>query len=369
MRFLLFISRLIVGLVFCFSGFVKAVDPWGSCYKFTDYFNYAFDMPALAGMSLPLAFILSALEFTTGVMLIFKLRSNIAAWLALGFMILFTPLTLYLAIKNPVHDCGCFGDAIVLTNWETFYKNLILCVFVVFIFIKRKMLENKLSDNVELALAIVVFIIGIVFQHFMVRHLPIIDFRPYKVGTYIPEKMVYPEGAKTDVIEHLFIMENTQTGERKKFTVEEYPSDTELWKYVDREDRVIEEGYRPPIHDFTMVPPEDSTGTDYVPMLMEYENPVLLVVMHKLSKADEDGLEMLKELEQYAQRKEYVIGALTSSNLDEINAVKDKYQITMQFFNTDDITLKTIVRANPGIVLLQKGVVKGKWNFRDFKFD
>lgn len=369
MRFLLFISRIIVGLVFCFSGFVKAVDPLGSCYKFTDYFTYAFDMPALAGLSLPLAFVLSALEFTTGVMLIFKLRSNMAAWLALIFMIIFTPLTFYLALTNPVHDCGCFGDAIVLTNWETFYKNVILCVFVVFVFIKRRMLDNPLSDNAELAIAIAVFCFGLLFQHYMIRHLPIIDFRPYKVGTYIPDKMIYPEDAKRDVIEHLFIMENTQTGEVKKFTLEEYPSDTELWKYVDREDRVIEEGYKPPIHDFTMVVPDDSTGLDYVPMLMQYENPVLLVVMHKLEKADEDGLEMLKQLEDYANRKEYVIGALTSSNLDVINSVKDKYQVSMQFFNTDDITLKTIVRANPGIVLLQKGTVMGKWNFRDFKFD
>jgi len=164
-------------------------------------------------------------------------------------------------------------------------------------------------------------------------------------------------------------MENTQTGEQKKFTLEEYPSDTQLWKYVDREDHVIKEGYRPPIHDFTMVPPDDSTGTDYVPMLMNFENPVLLVVMHKLEKTDEDGLEMLKELEDYANRKEYVIGALTSSNADVIDQVKNKYQVTMQFFNTDDITLKTIVRANPGIVLLKQGTILGKWNYRDFKFE
>lgn len=368
MKFLLFISRLIVGAVFCFSGFVKAVDPLGSCYKFTDYFNYAFDMPALAGMSLPLAFVLSALEFTVGVMLIFNLRINIAAWLALIFMIIFTPLTFYLALKNPVHDCGCFGDAIVLSNWETFYKNVILSVFVVFIFMKRKLINNPLSDNVELAISIAVFIIMLLFQHYMIRHLPIIDFRPYKVGTYIPDKMVIPDDAPRDEIEHLFIMENTQTGETKKFKLEEYPSDS-AWKYVDREDRVIKEGYRPPIHDFTMVSPEDSTDLDYVPMLMQYEKPVLLVIMHKLEKADEDGLEMLKDLEEYANRKEYMIGALTSSGIDVINSVKDKYQITMQFFNTDDITLKTIVRANPGIVLLQQGTILGKWNFRDFKFE
>lgn len=368
MKVLIFIVRVLLGLVFIVSGFLKAMDPLGSSYKFHDYF-VAFGWTNLEAFTLPLAFMLSALEFTIGIMLFFNLKARLGIWLAFFLELIFTPLTLWLAISNAVSDCGCFGDCIKLSNWETFVKNVVLIVLVIFLLIYRKRINNPLSDNVELSISGSSFILAILFQLYTIHHLPIYDCRPYKVGTYIPDQMAIPEDAPRDEIEHLFIMENTQTGEQKKFTLEEYPSDTQLWKYVDREDHVIKEGYRPPIHDFTMVPPDDSTGTDYVPMLMNFENPVLLVVMHKLEKADEDGLEMLKELEDYANRKEYVIGALTSSNADVIDQVKNKYQITMQFFNTDDITLKTIVRANPGIVLLKQGTILGKWNYRDFKFE
>ncbi|MBP5501379.1 MAG: DoxX family protein [Bacteroidales bacterium] len=366
MKVLIFIVRVVLGLVFVGSGFLKAMDPYGSCYKIHDYF-IAFGWNNLESITLPLAFMLSALEFTIGIMLLFNLKARLGIWLALILELIFTPLTLWLAISNAVSDCGCFGDCIKLSNWETFVKNVVLMVLIVFLLIYRKRIDNPLSDNVELGISGASYILAILFQLYTIHHLPIYDCRPYKVGTYIPDQMVIPDDAPRDEIEHIFIMENTQTGEIKKFALEEYPSDS-IWKYKDREDRVIKEGYRPPIHDFTMVPPDDSTGLDYLPILMEYDKPVLLVIMHKLEKADEDGLAMLKDLEEYANRKEFMIGALTSSNADVINSVKDKYQITMQFFNTDDITLKTIVRANPGIVLLQKGTVLGKWNYRDFKF-
>ena len=181
--------------------------------------------------------------------------------------------------------------------------------------------------------------------------------------------MVVPADAPRFESKSLFVMENKLTGETKKFTYEEYPSDTLVWKYLSTETTILQDATLPPIHDFNMISPEDSVAQDYVPVLMQYEKPVLLVIMHKLEKADEDGLAMLKDLEEYAQRKEYLIGALTSSNLDVITAVKNDYNISIKFFNTDDITLKTIVRANPGIVLLKQGTILGKWNYRDFKFE
>ncbi|MCQ2974414.1 MAG: DoxX family protein [Bacteroidales bacterium] len=364
---LIFLCRIFVGVIFCYSGFVKAVDPTGLSYKIGDYFIYVFNMPWMVDYTMPMAIILPALELTAGIMLIFHLRVKIAAWILLFLMIVFTPITFYIAFYDAVQDCGCFGDAIKLTNWQTFWKDVILLALAIFIFTTRKRLENPLSDNVERAIAVVFFCLVIGFEHFTLRHLPIIDYRPYKIGNYIPELMEFPPDAPREVIEHIFIMKNTETGEEKEFTMDNYPEAP--WTFVDRKDKVIEKGYIPPIHDFTMIVPGDETNYDYAPMILEEEKPIYFVVMHKLEKADEDGLLMLKDIENYAKRKGCNVAALTSSNLDAINQIKDKYQTSIQFFNSDDITLKTIVRANPGIFLLEKGTIKDKWNYRDFNMD
>ena len=368
MKVLILLVRVLVGLVFILSGFLKAMDPYGTCYKIHDYL-VALGFNNLDSLTLPLSFILNALEFTIGIMLVFNLKARLGIWLAFVLELVFTPLTLWLAMTNAVSDCGCFGDCLPLDNWATFGKNVVLVVLILFLVIYRKRIDNPLSDNVELAISIATYVLVLLFQLYSIHHLPIIDCRPYKVGTYIPDKMVVPADAPRFESKSLFVMENKLTGETKKFTLEEYPTDTVVWKWVETETKILQDMTLPPIHDFNMISPEDSVAQDYVPMLMQYEKPVLLVIMHKVEKADEDGLAMLKDLEEYAQRKEYMIGALTSSNLDAITAVKNNYNISMKFFNTDDITLKTIVRANPGIVLLKQGTIIGKWNYRDFKFE
>lgn len=365
-KLLILLTRILVGAVFAFSGFVKAVDPLGSCYKFTDYFTLAFDMPALSAFSLPLAFILAALEFTTGIMLIFNLKPRWAVWLSFAFMIVFLPLTLYIALENPVHDCGCFGDALVIDNWTTFFKNVVLTIMILYLVFNRKKMDNPLSDNVELGISVAVFLIAIVFQHFMIRHLPIFDFRPYKIGNNIAEKMAIPEGAKRDVYETKLVYKNSVTGEVQEFSSDNYPWQDSTWVWQDTKSVLIEKGYQPEIHDFTI---QDSVGVDHTKQVLNYEKPVLLVVTHKLEKSDEDGLDMLRHLQNYALKNDFLIIGLTSSNWDKIQEVKSEFSVDFPFFQTDDITLKTIVRANPGIVKLEKGTVTGKWNFRDFRLD
>ena len=365
MKLLIFLARIIVGAVFVFSGFVKAVDPLGSCYKFTDYFNLAFDMPYMAEWSLPLAFILSALEFTTGIMLVFNLKPRWAVWLAFMFEIVFTPLTLYIAIKNPVHDCGCFGDALVLDNWTTFAKNVVLLALVIFLVVKRKQMNNPLSDNVEIAIAASAFCVALIFQHIMIRHLPILDFRPYKIGNNIAELMEYPPDAPRDEYKTELIYTNSITGEEKTFDSENYPWNDSTWVWKDTKSVLVKQGYVPPVHDFTMT---DTSGIDYTEQVLNYVKPVLLVVMHKLEKSEVEGLEMLHKLQEYAEKNNWAIIGMTSSNWDVVNNVKNEFNVEFPFVQTDDITLKTIVRANPGIVKLEKGTVMDKWNYRNFKF-
>ena len=197
MKFLLNICRILIGLVFIFSGFVKGIDPLGSDYKFTDYFN-AFGMSWMNFSALFFSFLLSMAEFIIGICLFLNIKTKLASWGALLFMAVFTPLTLILAIKNPVTDCGCFGDALVLTNWETFFKNIILLVMVLLVFFNRnrfKSIFNVLEQSVILTGSII-FMFCI--EMYSYRHLPILDFRPYAVGANITEGMTIPEGAPHD---------------------------------------------------------------------------------------------------------------------------------------------------------------------------
>ena len=207
-----FISRLILGIVLIFSGFVKGVDPLGSTYKFTDYFN-AFNIGFLEPFALVLAIILAAAEFSIGVSLLFRFRYRIGVWAVLVFMSFFTIITFILAITNPVSDCGCFGDAIIMTNWQTFFKNLILIPFVLHIFwfrASRKDVFTPPFSWLALMLFTLVFL-GIEFHAY--RHLPMLDFRPYSVGTYIPEKMSMPEGAPQDEFKTFLYYEKEGTVE------------------------------------------------------------------------------------------------------------------------------------------------------------
>ncbi|OFY89845.1 MAG: hypothetical protein A2236_03880 [Bacteroidetes bacterium RIFOXYA2_FULL_33_7] len=211
MRTIRLISRLFVGLLFTFSGFVKSVDPLGSTYKFTDYFT-AFGMGWAESLSLPLAIILSTAEFIVGLNLIFGFRIKISAWLALLFMAFFTPLTLVLAIDNPVTDCGCFGDALILTNWKTFWKNIIILIPTLIVFFGRAKIKSYFSTIAQWSISVFLIVLIVGFQFYNLKHLPVIDFRPYSVGSYLPDKMVYPENAAPDEYKTLFYYKNTKTG-------------------------------------------------------------------------------------------------------------------------------------------------------------
>ncbi len=360
MKVVRILCRISVGIVFVFSGFVKGIDPLGSTYKFHDYF-VAFGIDFLNPIALPLAILLSATEFTIGISLLFGYRPKLGAWGVLIFMGFFTPLTLILAITNPVSDCGCFGDAIVLTNWETFYKNLVLLVFVMVVFLTRKRYKPVYSSLTEWGIVGTFFLLFTFLSIYSCRHLPFLDFRPYNIGAYIPEKMEIPDGAATAEYETILIYE--KDGEQKEFTMDDFPWQDSTWAFVDQQSFLIQEGYTPPIHDFEIISQDGYNITDQVFSNPEYS---FLVVSDNMSNANREGLEKANDLALYCAVNNFPFYVLTSSLTSEVNNLKHELNLNFNIFNTDETTLKTIIRSNPGFLLIKEGVILGKWHHRDF---
>lgn len=362
MKFLLNICRILIGLVFIFSGFVKGIDPLGSDYKFTDYFN-AFGMSWMNFSALFFSFLLSMAEFIIGICLFLNIKTKLASWGALLFMAVFTPLTLILAIKNPVTDCGCFGDALVLTNWETFFKNIILLVMVLLVFFNRnrfKSIFNVLEQSVILTGSII-FMFCI--EMYSYRHLPILDFRPYAVGANITEGMTTPEGAPHDEYSTTLKYKNKNTEEIKEFDESNFPwQDTLNWEFHSSSQKLLKEGYKAPIHDFVIEHPEYGDITEEV---LNDDDYTFLVVSYKLSKASAEAQDKLNKLAAYASENGYRFYGLTASNADEITDFVHKYNVNYSFCATDEIQLKTVIRSNPGLVILKKGTIIDKWGHRD----
>ena len=289
------VCRFLLAAAFIFSGFAKSVDPLGSQYKIQDYLS-AFGMaswfpslfPLLGGISL------SAIEFSVGIFLFFGVRRSVASTLALILMIFMTPLTLYLALFNPVSDCGCFGDAWVLTNWETFGKNVILLIAAVIVFKERKLLIRFVSQKMEWLVSLYTLFFVFTLSFYCLDRLPVLDFRPYKIGKNIPEGMTIPEGAKSSVYESIFTLE--KDGRKKEFTLENYPDST--WKFIDTRTVLKEKGYEPPIHDFSML--ELNTGDDITDDVLTDMGYTFLLVAHRIEEADDSNIDLINEVFDYS---------------------------------------------------------------------
>ncbi len=355
--------RILVGAVFIFSAFVKGIDPLGSEYKFVDYF-VAFGMPKLEFLAFPLSFFLSVAEFIIGVALLWGIRMRFFSWAVLVFMAGFTVLTFILALFNPVSDCGCFGDAIIMTNWETFLKNLVIMALVIFIFLNKEKYTIYYKETTEWGIAGTFTVLFFIFCWYNYKHLPVMDYRPYHIGSYLPEKMTRPEDAPEAEYETIFYYQNKNSGKVKKFNEENYPwEDTANWEFVKYENKQISEGYIPPVHDFNITSPK---GTDIQDKILADENYSFLLVSYDLAGGAAEGYKKSKDIiELCSQSSIYSFYGITSSSRDEINKVKEKHQLDATFYTADEITLKTIIRSNPGLVLLKNGTVIGKWHYND----
>lgn len=357
------ISRIIVGVIFVFSGFVKAVDPMGTAIKFDDYFNYAFNLPQLTPLSLPLSLILCALEFSLGILLLINVLPRMTAWLSVAFMLVFTPLTLYLAVANPVEDCGCFGDAVKLSNWETFWKNIVIDFFLVFVFIWRKKFPPKLNLKSRQIIAMIVLLLAFGFELYNYSFLPIIDFRPYKEGANIPELMKIPEDAPKSEYKTTFVYKNKETGEIKEFPEEDYPWNDSTWVWQETKSTLVKQGYVPPIHDFELV---DFSGNDLTDYVLNLEDTTLLVVTYMLEDVNFKNLKKMKSFtDTFVQKRPNTqVFCLTSSEEEAVNNIADTLNANnWTFCKIDEVTSKTIIRSNPGLVVLNEGIILEKLHY------
>ncbi|MDA3927562.1 MAG: DoxX family protein [Prolixibacteraceae bacterium] len=362
MKLLREIARILIGLTFVFSGFVKGVDPLGSTYKFTDYFS-VFGTNWANDLAFGLAILMSLVEFGIGIALLFNYRMKIFSWLVLLFMAFFLPFTLWIAIANPVTDCGCFGDAWVISNWETFYKNIFLSFLAVFIFINRAKYSNAIKPKFQNGyFAFFLLALGFI-QYYSINHLPLLDFRPYKVGVNISEGMERPVDAPSDVYKTEFIYKNKNTQKTKEFDDSNYPwKDTLNWEYVDSKSILVEEGYHPPIHNFTI---ENNFGEDISEFYLYDPGYTFILVTNNLSKSSKKTQNELNTLAQRIQDEGMNFICLTSSTDNDINNFINEYYPPYQFFFCDEITLKTIIRSNPGLVLTKEGTILKKWHWKD----
>ncbi len=349
------ISRIVLGVVFVFSGFVKAVDPWGGAYKNEDYFN-AFGLNFFDFTALPVSFVQAAVEFALGFCLLLGVYRRFHSILMLLFMLFMTPLTLYLAIANPVSDCGCFGDALVITNWETFSKNVVLLAASIAVFKWYTYMTPLFSPQYSwlVTLYTYLFIGGLSFYCYM--HLPVLDFRPYKIGANIPELMKVPEGAPHDIYETTFIY--SKDGAEKEFTLENYPAEDSTWVFVDSKSKLIQKGYQPPIHDFTIT---TENGEDITEAVLADTSYTFLLIMNRLDKADDSNVDDINEIYDYSRQMGYAFYALTAAGPADIQRWKENAGAEYPICVTDNTTLKTIIRSNPGLLLLKDGIVINKW--------
>ena len=350
------LSAILIGIVFVYSGFVKAIDPLGTVYKIQDYLE-AMHLTALNPLATLATFALFSIEFIAGVMMLLHINLRIGLILTSLMMTAMTPLTLWIAVANPVSDCGCFGDALVISNWATFWKNVVICTLLVLMWLWRKECRYDWLSKLPSWIVTATVLIAILwFSISSLQHLPIKDFRPYRIGTDILTAMQLPEGAKKDIYETKFVY--SRGGIEQTFTLEEAPYNDSTWTFVAQNTRLIQKGDEPPIHDFSITSPD---GDDLTYDVLESGGRYYIVAMYDLEKTNIKALANVEKLYQQSLSEGAGFIALTAS-ASLIDDFKKQHNIAYDFALTDPIQLKTMVRANPGVVVLDGSVVVDKYN-------
>ncbi len=366
-KILLATARILFGITFVFSGFVKAVDPVGFAYKIEDYL-ISFQLLQFIPLALTFAVALILLELLVGVFILLGLYRKITTLLALLFMVVMTPMTLYIAIANPVKDCGCFGDALVISNWSTFYKNIVLLSFALLLVVFHNRIKPFFSNKTKHFVLGFVFLFSLLFCLYNILYLPIMDFRPYKVGVNIPEQME-DDLSKADVYENIYIYE--KDGVEQEFTEDNFPWEDSTYTFVDYKSKLIKEGEQPLIDEFHIIEyAKDATGAfvannDITDQLLA--KPIsLFVVSLSLNDANEKGMKQIVALANHVANSNIDLYIATSSQASIIEQWHREWgSPNVNYAQMDELTLKTIVRSNPGLLLLNKGTIERKWSSRN----
>ena len=356
------LSRTLLALTFIFSGFVKAIDPLGSQYKIAEYLEVvqlSAYIPDWAQLILSVG--LSAIEFSLGVMLLLAIRRRLASKLSLIMMVVMTLVTLWLTVSNPIQDCGCFGDAIHLTNTQTFIKNIVLLTAAI-ILACWPLYQIRFVSKTNQWIAFYFTIVFIVTASTLsLYHLPIFDFRPYYIGQNIKKGMEIPKGAKLTTYKTTFICE--KNGVTKEFTENDYPYNDSTWVFKDTHQEILEKGYEPPIHDFSIT--DEKTGEDLTDSILTKDGYTFLLIAPVLERADDSNFGEIDAIYEYAKENGYGFYGLTASTDKAVKHWRDITGAEYPFYAMDGTTLKTIIRSNPGLVLLYKGTIINKWSHND----
>lgn len=359
MKYLVGFSRIFVGILFIISGLIKLNDPLGFSFKLEEYFSLGvLNLPFLEPHALAIAIFVVILEVLLGVMLLVGFWPKITTYSLLGMIVFFTFLTFYSAYFNKVTDCGCFGDAIKLTPWESFTKDVILLVLIVILVIGVKYIRPLFKKWVRNLLVVdLSLVLCIVFCYYVLNHLPVKDFRPYKIGANIQEGMEIPENAPKAVYEYAWKFK--VDGEEKIFTTKgEYPSvDGE---FIEVETTEIQKGYEPPIHDFSI----EKNGEDVTQEMLN-EPKLITVIAYDLAKSDLEAFVDVQEFTEKALEKGYTVIGMSASSEKQGEALINEFNLDFEFYFTDETTLKTIVRSNPGILVLNRGTIVQKVHYND----
>ncbi|HAF78300.1 MAG TPA: DoxX family protein [Maribacter sp.] len=360
MKYLVGVVRIFVGILFIISGFIKLNDPVGFSFKLEEYFSQGvLDLPFLTPFALAISILVVIVEVMVGVMLILGYKRKLTVWTLLAMIIFFTFLTFYSAYFNKVTDCGCFGDAIKLTPWESFTKDVVLLVLILIIYVGRKYITPLVNSKTLMSVLYVSFIACVGYVYYVLNHLPVIDFRPYEIGKNIEEGMNTPADAPKAVFEYKWKF-NVNGNEEIYITNGDYP--TVDGEFIDVETEEIQAGYEPPVHDFTI----EQNGEDFAASLLQ-EPKLVMVIAYDLRKSNLEVFKEIKAVTDKALKAGYKVIGMSASGPDQTDALKKENNLAFDFYFTDETTLKTIVRSNPGVLVLEKGTIVQKLHYNDLE--
>ena len=358
MKYIVGFSRVVVGILFIVSGFIKLNDPVGFSFKLEEYFSSGvLNLPFFEPYALHISVFIVIVEVLLGVMLLIGFRPKVTVWSLMLMIIGFTFLTFYSAYFNKVTDCGCFGDALKLTPWQSFTKDIVLLLLIVVLFIGRRFIAPIVGSNGQRIMTVVALVVCAIFANHVLRHLPVIDFRPYKIGANIEEGMGVPEDAPKAIYDYAWKF-NVNGEEQTIVTQGDYP--TVDGEYLSVETTEVQAGYEPPIHDFTI----EQNGEDFALSLL-LEPKLVMVVAYDLRKTNTNVYSELKKVTDNALENGYKVIGMSASNNEQSAQLVKQYGLRFEFYFTDETALKTIVRSNPGILVLEKGTIKQKVHYND----